>query len=125
MTLVSIIGQRTRRGMQPSEVKIGPQVFSIEFRDPDKDGMLNDGTQGYTLDAGNLIVVSKSLAPTKQRVTLMHEILHACRMTFENGMPDKGAKYDEWEHFFIGVYENALLMLINDNPELVEWFKDV
>ena len=46
-------------------------------------------------------------------------------MTFENGMPEKDADYEEWEHFFIGVYENALLMIINDNPELIEWFKDV
>ena len=107
--------------MLPSKVKIGPQTFSIEFRDPNQDGMLNDGTLGYTLDAGNLIVVSKDLPKTKQRVTLMHEILHACRMIFENGMPEKGAKYNEWEHFFIGVYENSLIMIMRDNPELMEW----
>lgn len=107
--------------MTPSKVKIGPQVFDIEFRNPQKDGMLNDGNAGYTLDAGNLIVVSNDLSLSKQQVTLLHEILHAMRMVFENGMPKKKAKYDEWEHFFIGVYENSILMLMRDNPELMEW----
>jgi len=107
--------------MTPSRVKIGPQVFDIEFRNPQKDGMLNDGNIGYTLDAGNLIVISNDLSLSKQQVTLLHEILHAMRMIFENGMPKKGAKYDEWEHYFIGVYENSILMLMRDNPELMEW----
>lgn len=105
----------------PDKVKIGPQTYTIEFRSESEDGMLNDGTQGYTLDAGNLIIISKSISATKQKITLMHEILHACRMTFENGMPKKGADYDEWEHFFIGVYENSLIMIMRDNPELIEW----
>lgn len=108
--------------MLPKQVKIGPQTFTIEFRDPAKDGMLNDGSIGYTLDSGNLIVISKNISLSKQQVTLMHEILHAMRMIFENGMPKKNASYEKWEHFFIGVYENAMLMLMRDNPELVEWF---
>ena len=52
--------------MTPSKVKIGPQVFDIEFRNPQKDGMLNDGNVGYTLDAGNLIVISNDLSLSKQ-----------------------------------------------------------
>lgn len=107
--------------MTPSKVKIGPQVFDIEFRSPQKDGMLNDGNVGYTLDAGNLIVVSNDLSLNKQQVTLLHEILHAMRMVFENGMPKKKADFEEWEHYFIGVYENSILMLMRDNPELMEW----
>jgi Zn-dependent peptidase ImmA (M78 family) len=108
--------------MIPKQVKIGPQTFSIEFRSPSSDGMLGDGNLGYTLDQGNLIVISMDISLNKQQVTLMHEILHAMRMIFENGMPKKKASYDKWEHFFIGVYENAFLMMIRDNPELMEWF---
>ena len=111
--------------MLPSRVKIGPQTFNIVFKDPADDGMLSDGTQGYTLDFSNTIVIANNLHKTKQRVTLMHEILHAARFTFENGMPKKGADYDEWEHYFIGIYENAFIMILNDNPELIEWFKYV
>jgi len=111
--------------MLPSKVKIGPQIFSISFRDPNEDGMLNDGTMGYTIDAGNIIVLAKNMPKTKQRVTLMHEILHAARYTFETGMPKKGDDYDKWEHYFIGIYENVFIMILDDNPELVEWLQDV
>ena len=106
---------------RPTKVKIGPQTFRIEFRNPGEDGMLNDGNVGYTLDSGNLIIIANNISLSKQQVTLMHEILHAMRMIFENGMPKKGASYDKWEHFFIGVYENSFLMLMRDNPELMEW----
>lgn len=106
---------------KPKQVKIGPQTFTIEFRDTKQDGMLNADNYGYTLDTGNLIVVASNLSLSKQQVTLMHEILHSMRMIFENGMPRKNASYDKWEHFFIGVYENSFLMLIRDNPELIEW----
>lgn len=108
---------------KPKSVRIGPQTFKIEFRDPANDGMLNDGNVGYTVDAGNLIVVSDKISASKQQITLFHEILHAMRMIFENGMPKKGASYEEWEHYFIGIYENSILMMIRDNPELVEWLK--
>lgn len=110
--------------MKINKIKIGPQDFTIEFRNPDQDGMLSDGTHGYTLDYGNLIVISRNLSPSKQRVVLVHEILHACRMVLEGDMPTKKKDYAAWEHYFIGIYENALLMLIRDNPDLVEWLKD-
>lgn len=106
---------------KPSSVKIGAQVFNIEFRDTDQDGMLNDGSHGYTLDAGNLIVVANDIGVSKQRVTLMHEVLHAARMVFDNSRPEKEAEFDDWEHYFIAIYENALLMIMADNPELMDW----
>lgn len=110
--------------MKPTKVKIGTQFFKIEFRDPKNDGMLNDGTNGYTLDLGNLIVIANNMSKSKQQITLLHEILHAMRMVFENGMPATGADFEEWEHFFIGVYENGLLMFLRDNPEIVEWLEE-
>lgn len=110
--------------MKPTKVKLGSQVFKIEFRDPKNDGMLNDGNQGYTLDYGNLIVVASNLSKSKQQVTLLHEILHAMRMTFENTPPAANTEFDDWEHFFINIYENSLLMFIRDNPEIVEWLEE-
>jgi Zn-dependent peptidase ImmA (M78 family) len=116
-----------RRNMPlPSSVKIGPQTFKIEFRDPAKDGMLNDGSHGYTLEAGNLIVVSKSIDISKQRVTLMHEMLHACKYVFDTYSPAKKdlSDPDDIEHLYISVYENAILMIIQDNPEIIDWLTD-
>lgn len=109
------------RNPRPTSVKIGPQSFSIEYRDTNLDGMLSDGSHGYTLDQGNLIVIANDLSISKQKIVVMHEVLHAMRMIFENGMPDKESDYEKWEHFFIGVYENALIMFMRDNPEIVDW----
>lgn len=109
----------------PASVRIGPQVFEIQFRSNATDGMLNDGSYGYTLDQGNLIVISKDVSLSKQKVTLMHEILHAIRMVFEGvSPPKKNSEYEEWEHYFIGIYENAILMIMNDNEDLMEWFSN-
>ncbi len=103
-------------------VKIGPQVFGVEFRNTREDGMLNDNSYGYTLDQGNLIVVSADISLSKQQVTLVHEILHAARMILEGtSKPKKKAEYEEWEHHFISIYENAFIMIMQDNPELVKW----
>lgn len=110
--------------MKPSKVKIGTQNFRIEFRPESNDGMLNDGSYGYTLDQGNLIVISSDIEISKQRVTLMHEIFHACRMVFEGGTrPKKKAEYEDWEHHFIGIFENGTLMFVRDNPEVVAWLQ--
>lgn len=106
---------------RPGSVKIGPQTFSIEYRDSNLDGMLNDGSHGYTLDQGNLIVIAAELSMSKQKIVLMHEVLHGMRMVFENGLPDRDVDFERWEHFFIGVYENALIMFMRDNPDIIDW----
>lgn len=103
-------------------VKIGPEMYDVEFRQTREDGMLNDNSYGYTLEQGNLIVVAADISESKQKVTLMHEILHAARMIFEGPVkPKKKSEYEEWEHHFISIYENAFLMIMQDNPDLVKW----
>ena len=107
---------------RPSSIKIGPETFRVEFRDPLNDGMLSDNTYGYTLDQGNLIVVSSEISLSKQQVTLTHEVLHAARMIFEGtSRPKKKSVYEDWEHHFISIFENAFLMFVRDNPKTVEW----
>lgn len=110
---------------KPSEVKIGPQVFTIEYRNPKEDGMLNDNSYGYTLDQGNLIVIASDISDSKQKVTLVHEILHAARMIFEGTtIPARKSDYEKWEHHFISIFENAFLVIIQDNPDLIEWLSE-
>jgi hypothetical protein len=108
-----------------NKVIIGPQEFKIEFRSTREDGMLNENSYGYTLDQGNLIVIASDVSKSKQKVTLVHEMLHAARMIFEgSSKPQKKAEYEEWEHHFIGVFENAFLLIIRDNPDLIEWLAE-
>jgi len=106
----------------PSKVKIGPQVFEIVERSSDKDGMLNEGSYGYTLDSKNLIVIDASIHITKKRVTMLHEIMHAARMVFDTATkPKKTDDFEAWEHYFIGVWESSLLLILKENPDILEW----
>lgn len=106
----------------PKSVKVGVQVFDIIERTQKQDGMLNDGSYGYTIDTQNVIVIDSQLHISKKKVTVMHEILHAARMIFDNSVkPKKADDFEAWEHYFIGVWENSLIMVMRDNPELIEW----
>jgi hypothetical protein len=108
--------------MLPKKIKVGPQVFEVIERSHKEDGMLNDGSYGYTLDIHNTIVIDKDIHHSKKGVTLLHEVMHAARMVFENPTkPKKNAEFEEWEHHFIGIWENSLLMILRDNPDLVEY----
>lgn len=103
-------------------VKIGAHNYTILERTKDEDGMLNDGSHGYTLENNNLIVISKTISHSKKQVVLLHELLHAIRFV-NDGMPKPKNKddFEEWEHYFISLYENNLLAVLKDNPQLTEW----
>jgi hypothetical protein len=108
--------------MLPKRIKVGTQVFDVVERSQKEDGMLNDGSYGYTLDTHNTIVIDKDIHPSKKTVTLLHELMHAARMVFENQTkPNKSASFEDWEHHFIGIWENSLLMVLRDNPDLVAY----
>jgi hypothetical protein len=84
--------------------------------------MLSNDTYGYTLDGSNLIVIDEGTAFNKQQATLLHEILHAARMTYDNNArPAKKADFGELEHYFIGVWEQPLLQIIKENEEVMRW----
>jgi hypothetical protein len=108
----------------PKSVQIGTQVFDIVLRDRKDDGMLNDATMGYTLGTENLIIIDSSLKYSKQRTTLIHEILHAIHDVFDNTVkPTKKDDFEIWEHYFIGMYEEPLLLILRDNPDLVDYLR--
>jgi Zn-dependent peptidase ImmA (M78 family) len=104
------------------KVKIVSQNYKILFRSKSEDGMLSDGTVGYTLDQNNIIVIDADVAEDKQKVTVLHELLHAIRF-INDGMPKPTAKdeFDSWEHFFINLYENNILAILKDNKNLRDW----
>jgi hypothetical protein len=106
--------------MIPKTIKIGSQVFRIVSRDPASDGMLHEAV-GYSLDDENLIVLSNRLSETKKKQTLLHEILHCLKFVFYAGHHPLSKDPDVWEHFFIHLYEEPLLMVLIDNPPLVKY----
>ena len=106
----------------PSRVKVGSQWFDVIERSRRDDGMLHDDTYGYTLDQENLIVIDSEIAFSRQQLTLWHELMHAARNIYDTSvMPKKSDSFETWEHYFIGVWEESLLVLIRDNPKLLEY----
>jgi hypothetical protein len=109
----------------PKKIKVGSQVFDVIEKSRHKDGMLNDSTYGYTLETENLIVIDAELAPSRKRVTLLHEVLHAVIGTFDTSVrPAKGSDFQTWEHYFIGILEDPMIMLLQDNPSLIDWLSE-
>jgi len=106
--------------MIPKTIRVGTQVFKIVSRDPASDGMLHEAV-GYSLDDENLIVLSNRLSETKKKQTLLHEILHCLKFVFYAGHHPVNKDLDTWEHFFINLYEEPLLMVLQDNPQLVKY----
>jgi hypothetical protein len=108
----------------PKRVKIGGQVFKVEERTIKQDGVLNDSSYGYTLDAGNIIVLDASISLNKKQQTLLHEIIHVITMVYAGQVqPKPKDEYDIWEHHFIGLWEAPMLSFIKDNPEVVTWMQ--
>jgi hypothetical protein len=108
----------------PKRVKIGGQVFKIEERTIKQDGTLNDSSYGYTIDAGNIIVLDINISLNKKQQTLLHEIIHVITMVYAGQVqPKPKDEYDVWEHHFIGLWEAPMLSFIKDNPDVVKWMQ--
>ena len=108
--------------MIPEKIKVGTQVWTIVEHTSKEDGMLYEDNYGYTLERRNMIVLDKDASDTRKKQVLMHEILHAIRFTFFTGSK-MAAKlsFEDTEHYFIGMYEETLLMVLKDNPDLLTY----
>ncbi len=105
----------------PKSVKIGTQVWEITEQKR-KHSVSNDHF-GFTSAANNTIVLDLEQAPSMKRVTLFHELLHAIKVTFGGSyQPGKGTTFEEWEHYFIGLYEEPVMLMLKDNPDLLDYF---
>lgn len=106
----------------PKRVIIGTQVWAVVEHTSKEDGMLYEDNYGYTLERRNMIVIDKDASDSRKRQVLLHEILHAIRFTFFTGnkMAPK-LNFEDTEHYFIGMYEETLLMVLKDNPGLVAY----
>lgn len=109
--------------MIPKKIMIGTQEWAVVEHTSKEDGMLYEDSYGYTLERMNMIVLDKEASASRKRQVLMHEILHAIRFTFFTGskMAPK-LNFEDTEHYFIGMYEETLLMVFKDNPDLVKYF---
>lgn len=104
----------------PSRVRIGQTVYEVSTQK--RKHSADASHWGFTSGQDATIVIDAEMPPALMRTTLVHEILHAIRYVFGGSFnPGKGTVYEEWEHYWIGLYEEPLVMVFRDNPELVEF----
>ncbi len=104
----------------PTHVKIGTHNWSVT--EVKRKNQPDGEHYGFTNDKDASITIDSEMPESIKRVTLVHEILHAIRFTFGGSYsPPKGTTYEEWEHYFIGMYEEPLTMVLRDNPELMKY----
>lgn len=104
----------------PTSIKIGSHNWSVTEikRKNQPDGE----SYGYTNDKDASITIDSEMPTSVKRVTLVHEIMHAIRFTFGGSyQPPKTTSFEDMEHYFIGLYEEPLTLVLRDNPALVAY----
>lgn len=105
----------------PREVLIGSQTYKIIERTESQDGMLAEA-YAYTLIESNLVVMRQNLPVERKRSILIHELMHAIIFTFgRSDRVEKNENFDDWEHHFVTLIQEPMVLLMRDNPDLVEF----
>lgn len=111
----------------PKVIKVGQRIYDVHVRNESQDPTLSD-CYGYTMVNFDHIVLNDNLSLAKSRGVLLHELLHVLNGMYANratttvavdGDAEYSDKYDAWEHYFIGVYQESVVTLLRDNPDLV------
>ena len=112
----------------PTKIRVGAQDWTVIERDRADDGYIAEDSYGYTLHKTNVIVLDKHCPPSRKRQTLFHELFHAIRYSngssgikpdMDNVQPDE--VIDIWEHYFIAMYEDTMLLVLRENPALSDY----
>lgn len=110
----------------PTKVKIGTQNWTVIERSSNMDDALSSSAYGYTLTRSSTIILDVDAPPSRKRQTLLHELLHAIRYSMGNTTipspnDDESKTTDAWEHYFIGIYEEGVLAILRDNPQVTAY----
>jgi hypothetical protein len=109
---------------RPESVQIGPIRYRITDREDDWHAWEKDGNRQQRKMAGAawntkaLILVNADDDVQQQRVTVLHEIIHALVDMFTSY---KQPKDKETEEGWIGTIDAGLLDVLRRNPNLVTW----
>lgn len=95
----------------PKKVKIGGKTYSIKITDKMNLGKFNVSAE---IDFYNLIIRIAPNSKDKVMADFIHELIHGI-LDFLGYKNHNEKKVDE--------LANALLMVIRDNPEIVEWWQ--
>lgn len=99
----------------PTNLRVGAIDYTVHRA---AGGTRTEGCVGYTVGHLAEIGVDPSIPSSKQRHTLMHELLHACWHSAGRGWDEK-EKVSEEE--MVRTLTTPVLMLLRDNPHLVAY----
>lgn len=99
----------------PSRVKIGVKDFSIELS---AEEINKQDSEGVCFARYERIYIAPDLAPNTQRVTVLHELLHACFDDAQVGGPFDDEKHEETACLALAP---RLLDTLRRNPKLITY----
>lgn len=107
----------------PKRVKIGANWWTVTFVD-NMTGHDGRGMFGEMRDQSSELVFNPDQSFGQARDTVVHEIVHAIRTnTLIGHGGDVVSSYADLDEAIALMYSPYLLMVIQDNPGLVEWLQ--
>lgn len=106
----------------PKRIKVGAAWWSIVF----EEGLESDdrrGLYGQAREQQSEIALNPDQSYSQARDTVLHEVLHCIRT---NTLVGKTAAVESWVDLDEAIalqYTPFLLMVIQDNPGLIEWLQ--
>lgn len=111
----------------PKKIMIGHRDYKVLLRTPAEDAQLG-GAFGYHMTNEDNIVLDKTVTAPRMRAVLLHELFHCLTQQYGNAYtndvtrPKKELNVEEFEHFYIDLWENPLLEVMRANPLLMEFW---
>ena len=98
----------------PKSVKIGPHTYNIKEDLPPEGGLYGSfqSEEGIRLDP-------RMASLSHKQEVILHEILHSIVLNFIPQLKD-----EEAEEQIVTVMANSLVLVLKDNPELVEFLTE-
>lgn len=102
----------------PKVIRMGHRLITVKLHKIEDDPYLDEAV-GYTRYETDTIVLRDSLSNGAARATLLHELLHVIIEASRPGQVKPGK--DDIEHWFIGLVENPLINVLQDNPDVLAY----
>lgn len=107
----------------PKRIKIGANWWTVAFEE-NLSGSDNRGLFGQMRDQSSEIVLNPNQSYGQARDTVLHEIIHAVRTnTLIGHGGDVVNSYADLDEAIALMYTPYLLMVIQDNPGLIDWLQ--
>lgn len=105
----------------PKRIKVGPGWYAIQFEEE----LRLNGRRclGVTDEFKSEVALDPDQSYSQSRNTVVHELFHCIRSLTLIGNPHAVKDFDDLDETIALQYGPYMLMILQDNPELVEWLQ--